>query len=228
MNFLMDTANLDSIRYGVEYFPVIGVTTNPTLITREEVPDPAAHIAAIREIIGPDRQLHVQLTETEEEQMLAEAEAIVALTGKNTYLKVPVSPLGLRVTRALSEQGYGVTETAILSVGQAVLASRAGARYVAPYVSRLDNINGRGADVVAQIAEIFDTFDIGTEILAASFKTVQQIVDVGLAGGQNATVNPDLLRQLVSHPLTDSGIAGFAGDWKRQYGERTLLRFLKK
>ena len=104
MNFLMDTANLDSIRYGVEYFPGIGVTTNPTLITREEVPDPAAHIAAIREIIGPDRQLHVQLTETEEEQMLAEAEAIVALTGKNTYLKVPVSPLGLRVTRALSEQ----------------------------------------------------------------------------------------------------------------------------
>ena len=128
MNFLMDTANLDSIRYGVEYFPVIGVTTNPTLITREEVPDPAAHIAAIREIIGPDRQLHVQLTETEEEQMLAEAEAIVALTGKNTYLKVPVSPLGLRVTRARSEQGYGVTETAILSVGQAVLAARAGAR----------------------------------------------------------------------------------------------------
>ena len=144
MNFLMDTANLDSIRYGVEYFPVIGVTTNPTLITREEVPDPAAHIAAIREIIGPDRQLHVQLTETEEEQMLAEAEAIVALTGKNTYLKVPVSPLGLRVTRALSEQGYGVTETAILSVGQAVLASRAGAGAVAADVCRPDNINGRG------------------------------------------------------------------------------------
>lgn len=228
MNFLIDTANLEDIRFCNEYFPVIGVTTNPTLIAREKVSDPVAHIVAIRKLIGPEKQLHVQLTETEYDRMLEEAEAVVGLAGKNTYLKVPVSPVGLKVTKTLSERGFGITETAILSVGQAVLAARAGARYVAPYVSRLDNINGKGVEVVSQIAAILQSFGMGTEILAASFKTVQQIVDVGLAGGENVTVNADLMRQLVSHPLTDSGIAGFAGDWKRQYGEQTLLRFLKK
>ena len=228
MNFLVDTANLEDIRFCNTYFPVIGVTTNPTLIAREKVADPVAHILAIREIIGPDKQLHVQLTEAGFEEMLEEAGAVVAAAGKNTFLKVPVSPVGLQVTAALSEQGIGVTETAILSVGQAVLAARAGARYVAPYVSRLDNINGKGVEVVSQIAAILQGFGMGTEILAASFKTVQQIVDVGLAGGENVTVNAELMRQMASHPLTDSGIAGFSGDWKRQYGERTLLSFLRK
>lgn len=131
MNFLVDTANLEDIRFCNTYFPVIGVTTNPTLIAREKVADPVAHILAIREIIGPDKQLHVQLTETGFEEMLEEAGAVVAAAGKNTFLKVPVSPVGLQVTAALSEQGIGVTETAILSVGQAVLAARAGARYAA-------------------------------------------------------------------------------------------------
>lgn len=228
MKLLIDTANLDDIRFCNEYFPVIGVTTNPTLLSRERAEDPTEQLAAIRKVIGPDKQLHIQLTETDFDRMVEEAEAIVAFAGKNTYLKVPVSPVGLKVTSELAARGFGVTETAILSAGQALMAARAGAKYVAPYVSRLDNINGNGVGVVADIAEIFTRFGLETEILAASFKTVQQIVDVALAGGENATVNADLLKLLASHPLTDSGIAGFAGDWKKQYGSKTLLQFLKK
>jgi len=228
MQFLIDTANLEDIRYCNEFFPVIGVTTNPTLLSREKAENPAEQIAAIRSVIGPEKQLHVQLTETEYDRMIEEAEAIVRFAGKNTFIKVPVSPVGLKVTGALSQKGIGVTETAILSVGQAVLAARAGAKYVAPYVSRLDNINGNGIGVVSDIAEIFASFGLGTEILAASFKTVQQVMDVALAGGHVATVNADILKLLASHPLTDSGIAGFAGDWRRQYGDRTLLQFLKQ
>ena len=136
MRLILDTANLADIRYFNDYFPICGVTTNPTILSREGG-DIVSHLVKIREMIGADKELHVQVTETEYERMEAEAEAIVSLLGKNTFVKIPATPDGMRATRELSARGFGITVTAVLSASQAMLAAEAGAAYVAPYVSRL-------------------------------------------------------------------------------------------
>lgn len=227
MKLFIDTANLDAIREGVKYYPLIGVTTNPTLLSREGG-DPVETLKAIRAIIGPDRELHVQVTETEADKMIEEARAIVALLGENTFIKVPVGEVGLQVTAALAALGIGVTETAIFTAGQALLAARAGASYVAPYVNRLDNILADGVSVVRDIADNFAIHDIETEVLAASFKSPEQVIRVALAGGHTATLPPDVLKGLLSHPLTGAAIDSFAGDWNRTYGGATLREMLNK
>ena len=227
MKLFIDTANLDAIREGVKYYPLVGVTTNPTLLSREGG-NPVETLKAIRAIIGEERELHVQVTETEADKMIEEAQAIVALLGKNTFIKVPVGEVGLQVTAALAELGIGVTETAIFTAGQAMLAARAGASYVAPYVNRLDNILADGVGVVSDIAQTFAVHGIGTEVLAASFKSPEQVIRVALAGGHTATPPPDVLKGLLTHPLTGAAIDSFSGDWERTFGGATLREMLNK
>ena len=227
MKLYIDTANLDAIREGMKYYPLIGVTTNPTLLSREGG-DPVETLKAIRAIIGPDRQLHVQVTETEADKMIEEAKAIVALLGENTFIKVPVGEVGLQVTAALAALGIGVTETAIFTAGQALLAARAGASYVAPYVNRLDNILADGVGVVSDIAQTFAVHGIDAEVLAASFKSPEQVIRVALSGGNTATLPPDVLKGLLTHPLTGAAIDSFASDWNNTFGGATLREMLSK
>ena len=226
MKLILDTANLEDIRYFYTYYPIVGVTTNPTILSREGG-DVLALLRNIREIIGEDSELHVQVTECEYDRIVAEARAIVAYLGKNTYVKIPANDVGLRATRTLSGEGYGITVTAVLSAGQAMLAANAGAAYVAPYVSRLENICDNGVGVVADIAEVFAGSDTRTEILAASFKTAREVLDVALAGAQAATVSADVMKKLLAHTTTDTSIAGFAADWKKAFGDTTLLGLLE-
>ncbi len=227
MKLILDTANREDIRYFNTYYPIVGVTTNPTILSREGG-DVLALLKEIRSIIGEEKELHVQVTETEYERIVEEAKAIVAYLGKNTFVKIPATDVGLRATRTLSEQGYGITVTAVLSAGQAMLAANAGAAYVAPYVSRLENICDDGVGAVADIATIFAAFETKTEILAASFKTAKEVLDVALAGADAATVGSDVLKKLLAHTTTDTSIAGFASDWKKAFGDVTLLELLKK
>ena len=131
MKLILDTANLDDIRYFNTYYPIVGVTTNPTILSREGG-DIVAHLHEIRKIIGEEKELHIQVTETEYDAIVKEAKAIVKAFGKNTYVKIPATDIGLRATKTLSDEGYGVTVTAVLSAGQALLAANAGASYVAP------------------------------------------------------------------------------------------------
>lgn len=227
MKLLLDTANVADIRYFNENYPLVGVTTNPTILSREGG-DIVAKLLEIRSIIGNDKQLHVQVTESTFEGMVAEAHAIVELLGENTFVKVPVSDLGLKVTKKLAEDGIGVTETAILTATQAMLAAEAGASYVAPYVSRLENIMADGIGTVADIADIFANAGYSTEILAASFKTAKQVLDTALAGAETATVAPDVMKLLASHPTSTSSIEGFERDWNKAFGDNTLLSLIKK
>jgi len=227
MKLYIDTANLDAIREGMKYYPLIGVTTNPTLLSREGG-DPVETLKAIRAIIGPDRQLHVQVTETDADKMIEEAKAIVALLGENTFIKVPVGEVGLQVTAALAALGIGVTETAIFTAGQALLAARAGASFVAPYVNRLDNILADGVGVVSDIAQTFAVHGIDAEVLAASFKSPEQVIRVALSGGHTATLPPDVLKGLLTHPLTGAAIDSFASDWNNTFGGATLREMLSK
>ena len=229
MRIILDTANLEDIRYFNTYYPIEGVTTNPTILSREGG-DVLKLLRDIRDIIGEDKELHVQVTETEYENIIVEARAIVAYLGnkKNTFVKIPATDTGLRATKALSDEGYGITVTAVLTAAQALLASNAGAAYVAPYVSRLENICEDGVGTVADIAEIFSVSGTDTQILAASFKTVKEVLDVAVCGCHAATVGSDVMKKLLAHTTTDTSIEGFASDWKKSFGETTLLKLLKK
>ena len=222
MKLILDTANLEDIRYFNTYDPIEGVTTNPTILSREGG-DIVAHLHEIRKIIG-DKELHVQVTETEYDAMVKEAKAIVKAFGnkETVCVKIPANDVGLRATRTLAAEGYRITVTAVLSVGQALLASNAGAAYVAPYVSRLENIGEDGVGTVDEIQQIFDVSGTETMILAASFKTVRQVLEVAMTGAGAATVSADVMKKLLSHTTTDTSIAGFAADWEKAFGKRTL------
>ena len=227
MRILLDTANLDDIRYFNTYYPIEGVTTNPTILSKEGG-DPVAQLKAIREIIGEEKELHIQVTETEFDKIIEEARAIVDTFGINTFVKIPVTDVGLRVTKYLSDRGIGVTVTAVLTAAQAMLASNAGASYVAPYISRSENLCADGVGTVADIADIFEVSGTDTQILAASFKTAKEVLDVAVEGCHAATIGSSIMKMLLSHTTTDTSIAGFEKDWKNTFGDTTLLKLLKK
>ncbi|WED28855.1 fructose-6-phosphate aldolase [Vibrio sp. DW001] len=225
MIYFLDTANLDDIKRAVDLYPLAGVTTNPTIISKENKPLKEI-ILNIREIIGSDRLLHVQVMGKTAEVMLQEAEALRAFDS-DLYIKVPVTPQGIKAIKLMAEKAIPVTATAILTPQQALMAAVAGAEFLAPYVNRLDNICTDGIQVVAEIAQLLKTHNLSAKVLAASFKNVQQVHGVAKVGGQSATIAPDVFDLLLNHPLTDSGVAGFTADWESVYGEgQTVLDVL--
>lgn len=227
MRIILDTANLEDIRYFNTYYPIEGVTTNPTILSREGG-DVLALLKNIRSIIGEQKELHVQVTETDYDKIIEEAKALVAYLGRNTFVKIPVTDVGLRATKTLSSEGYGITVTAILSATQALLASNAGAAYVAPYASRLENICADGIGTVADIVKIFQNSHTKTQVLGASFKTVKEVLDVAVVGCHAATIDAEVMHRLLLHTTTDSSIAGFTEDWKKTFGDTTLLQLMKQ
>lgn len=227
MRILLDTANLEDIKYFNTYYPIEGVTTNPTILSHEGG-DVIALLKEIRAIIGKNKEIHVQVTEQDYDKIIEEAKALISLLGNNTVVKIPVSDVGLKVTKALSDEGYKVTVTAVLTAAQAMLASNAGATYVAPYVSRLENICDDGVRCVADIYKVFSASDTKTQILAASFKTAREVLDVAAEGCHCATVSADVMRRLLAHTTTDTSIEGFKKDWNRAFGNVTLLSLINK
>ena len=226
MRILLDTANLDSIRYFNTFYPIEGVTTNPTILSKEGG-DVIEQLKTIRGIIGEDKELHVQVTEKDFDKIIEESRLIVDMLGINTFVKIPITDTGLRVTKYLSDRGVGVTVTAVLTAAQAMLASNAGASYVAPYISRSENLCADGVGTVEDIAKIFKTCGTKTQILAASFKTAKEVLDVAVAGCHAATIGSTIMKMLISHTTTDTSIAGFDKDWKEAFGDTTLLKLIK-
>lgn len=227
MRIILDTANLKDIEYFNTYYPIEGVTTNPTILSREGG-DVVKLLKDIRAIIGEEKEFHVQTIETEYERLIAEAEAIVNLLGKNTVVKIPINDVALRATKYLSDRGVKVTVTAVLTAAQAMLASNAGAAYVAPYISRSENLCADGVGTVADIAKIFAASGSKTQILAASFKTAKEVLDVAVEGCHAATIGSDIMKMLISHTTTDTSIAGFAHDWIKAFGPESLLELINK
>jgi TalC/MipB family fructose-6-phosphate aldolase len=217
MLFFLDTANVREIARCFDLFPVSGVSTNPTLIAREKRPFYDI-LTDIRKVIGKETILHVQVLGADAETMVAEAHQLRDRFGSSIYPKIPVTPQGYKAIGILAASGFSVTATAIATPLQALLAARAGAAYTAPYVNRIDNISGDGVGVVASIVRLFTAHSLSTKVLTASFKNVQQVHDVALAGAHAATMAPDLLALVVKHPLTDSGVAGFNADWAAAFG----------
>lgn len=219
MIYMLDTADINAIRKAVDLYPLEGVTTNPSIIAKENRPMKEI-LLDIRECIGQDKMLHAQVMGSDAETMLKEAQALKALDN-NIIVKVPVTPQGIKAMKLLAKEEIRITATAILTPQQALLAAMAGAEFLAPYVNRLDNICSDGVDVAAEIVTLLNNYHLDAKVLGASFKNVQQVHKLALAGAHSVTVAPDVFDLLLTHPLTDSGVAGFVSDWERVYGEGT-------
>lgn len=216
MLYLLDSANTEEIKKACDIFPIAGVTTNPTIITKEKKPF-FPLLKEIQSIIG-DKMLHVQVLGTTTEDMIKDAMRIREEISSDLYVKIPVSDAGYKAMQFLKKEGFGITATAIYTPQQALIAARCGADFTAPYVNRIDNISGMGVNVVSMITELFDLHGLDTKVLAASFKNVQQVHEVALTGAQSVTVGSEILWKLAEHPLTDMSVEQFTKDWETQYG----------
>ena len=224
MLYILDTANLDMIPHCNEYYPLAGVTTNPSIIAKEKT-DFWQLLLKIREIIGEEKMLHVQITAKKAEDIVREAQLLKERLGGNFYVKIPISEEGLKATRMLKKIGIGVTVTAIFTPPQALIAAMAGADFVAPYANRLDNIIGDGCEVVGQIVSQFDAYGLDCKVLAASFKNAEQVHKCASVACHSVTVSPNILKILITHPMTDAAITGFKKDWASVYGDKTIKDF---
>ncbi len=224
MEYILDTANLEAIKHCNEFYPLAGVTTNPSIIAKENrsfwdiVKD-------IRNIIGPEKLFFAQTVQTKAEKIVEEACLMNEKSDGEFCVKIPICEEGLKATMELKKRGVKVLMTAIFTPAQALIAAKAGADYVAPYVNRLDNIIGDGCEVVAQIVEQFAIYDLPCKVLAASFKNAEQVHKCASVGCQCVTVTDDVLKAVITHPMTDAAISGFEKDWKGVYGEKTILDF---
>lgn len=222
MIYILDTADIEEIRYCNEFYPVSGVTTNPTIISKEHG-DFWEIVKEIRGIIGPDKMLHVQTTQKKAEDIVEEAKLLKEKIGGEFYVKIPICEEGLKATMMLKNWGIGVTMTAIFTPAQALIAAKAGASFVAPYVNRLDNIIADGCEVVAEITKQLSLYNLDCRVLAASFKTAEQVHKCACAGCHSVTVTSDILKALISNPMTDVAVATFEKDWENVYGDKTIL-----
>lgn len=226
MLYIIDTAHIDEIKRCAEFYPIAGVTTNPTIISKEHT-EFGPLVKTIRDIIGPDKMLHIQTTSTKTEDIIKEAEELKDFVGGDFYLKIPVSPEGLKATMILKKKGIKVTMTAIFTQQQALISALAGADFVAPYVNRLDNIVSDGVHVAGEIVELFNRYNLPTKVLAASFKNVEQVHKAALVGTHAVTINPELFEKLVYHPLTYYAVDDFCKDWESVYGDKKILDLIK-
>ena len=217
MRFFIDTANVEDIRKANDMGVICGVTTNPSLIAKEGR-DFNEVIAEIASIVDGPISGEVKATTVDAEGMIAEGREIAAIH-PNMVVKLPMTVEGLKACKQLTAEGIKTNVTLIFNANQALLAARAGATYVSPFLGRLDDINVRGVDLIAEIAEIFAVADIDTQIIAASVRTPIHVTDCALAGADIATVPYGVIEQMVKHPLTDAGIEKFQADYKAVFGE---------
>lgn len=218
MKFFLDTANVEDIRKAADMGVICGVTTNPSLIAKEGR-DFNEVIAEIASIVDGPISGEVKATTTDAAGMIAEGEAIAAIH-PNMVVKIPMTPEGLTACKALSAKGIPVNMTLIFTANQALLAAKAGAAYVSPFLGRLDDISTRGVDLIDEIVQIFAQDDaIKSEIICASVRNPIHVTDCALAGADIATVPLQVIEQMIHHPLTDQGIEKFRKDYVAVFGE---------
>lgn len=217
MRFFIDTANVDDIRKANDMGVICGVTTNPSLIAKEGR-DFNQVIREIASIVDGPISGEVKATTVDAEGMIAEGREIAAIH-PNMVVKIPMTVEGLKATKALSGEGIKTSVTLIFSAAQALLAARAGAAYVSPFLGRLDDISMPGIDLVNDISEIFMVHNIETQIIAASVRNPIHVIDCAKAGADIATVPYKVIEQMTMHPLTSQGIEKFQDDYKKVFGE---------
>lgn len=211
MKFFIDTANIEEIKEGLNLGMVDGVTTNPSLIAKEKKGFDVVVKAILKNVKGP---VSLEVVSLEANAMFAEGKKLVQL-GDNVVIKVPLCTEGLKATKMFAEAGIDVNQTLIFSPLQALMAAKAGARYVSPFVGRLDDIAHDGMELVEQILTIYDNYGYETEVIVASIRHPRHVLDAALMGADIATIPFKVIAQLVQHPLTEKGIETFLEDWKK-------------
>ncbi len=211
MKFFIDTANLDEIKDAAEMGILDGVTTNPTLLSREPG-DPFENLKKICEIVpGP---VSAEVIATDVAGMVSEAHKLAEIAG-NIVIKLPTTREGVKACKILSDEGIRVNMTLVFSPAQAILVARAGATFVSPFVGRLDDISSDGMGLIEQIVQIYSNYGFETEILVASVRHPMHVVQAALMGADICTIPHKVINQLFKHPLTDIGIEKFLADWKK-------------
>lgn len=215
MEYLLDTANYDYIKNVMGVYPIEGITTNPTILSKEKAP----YLEVLRNLdtLLAGKQFHIQLTATSVEEMLEEAACIKDLIKSDLYIKVPVSKEGIKVMRILSKRGYKITATAVTSLNQGLMAAKAGATYLAFYVNRTSNTGVNGNDVIKDIKTIFQRDGIETKIIGASYKSLYQVNESILKGCDSVTVPVDLFEGMVVTEVTTKSVTKFTADFTRRY-----------
>ncbi|MFQ6108540.1 MAG: fructose-6-phosphate aldolase [Candidatus Aminicenantales bacterium] len=211
MKIFLDTANLDQISEAASWGILDGVTTNPTLVSRENMKFESLIRKICKIVPGP---ISVECVASRAEDIIREAQDLARLS-ENIVVKIPIGVEGLKATKVLSQREIDVNTTLIFSPNQAILAAKAGARYVSPFVGRLDDISHEGMNLVDQILAIYDNYGFETEVIVASIRHPLHVVEAALIGADVATIPFAVLEKMVKHPLTDIGIDRFLKDWSR-------------
>lgn len=212
MKFFLDSANLGEIREAAELGLIDGVTTNPSLIAKEGGVDFKRHIAAVCEVVAGD--VSAEVTSLDTEGMLREGREYARIA-PNVVIKCPLTRDGLKATRQLTSEGIKVNVTLCFSAAQAILAAKAGAAYVSPFVGRLDDVGQNGIAVLTEIVEIYRNYEWRTQVLASSIRHPIHVIEAARAGADVATMPFKVLGQLFKHPLTDKGLEQFLSDWRK-------------
>lgn len=216
MKFFIDTANFEEIKEAYAWGILSGVTTNPSLVAKEPGVNFHDRLREIAELVNGS--VSGEVISLDAEGMIREGEELAAIH-PNITVKLPMTPAGLQACKHFSEKGIKTNVTLIFSANQALMAARAGATYVSPFLGRLDDIGHNGVELISTIADIFTIHDIKTEIIAASIRHPQHITEAALAGAHISTTPFNVLKQLFNHPLTDKGIEGFLADWSKREGQ---------
>ena len=211
MKLFLDTANIDEIKEAVDWGVISGVTTNPSLAAKENQDFIKSLITICEMVDGP---VSAEVISLEYEGMLKEARKLAGVHS-NVVVKIPIVPEGMKAVKTLSAEGIKVNVTLVFSANQALLAARAGAAYISPFLGRLDDIGHTGVELVHDIVNIIDLHNIDSEVIAASIRHTEHVPAVALAGAHIATMPYKVLKQMFKHPLTDLGIESFLNDWKK-------------
>jgi transaldolase len=210
MKFFIDTANVEEIKKGIEMGLVDGVTTNPTLLSKEK----KAPQIVIKEILSVvDGPVSLEVIATDSKGMCQEARKLAKL-GTNAVIKIPMTEEGIKAVKTLSQEGIKTNVTLVFQPLQALIAAKAGATYVSPFIGRLDDISQRGMGIIEEIGTIFNNYGFDTEIIVASIRNPVHVLDAALIGADIATIPFNVLKQLISHPLTNIGLERFLKDWE--------------
>lgn len=221
MKLLIDSANIEDIRELYEFYPIDGVTTNPSILAKAGR-RPFDVLKEIRAFIGPEADLHVQAVAPDAAGMIEDARRITGELGGGTLVKIPCIPEGFKAMKALRDMGVRITGTAVYTPMQAFLAARCGAEYTAPYINRIDNMGFDGIAAAKEIQDIFTRNGLSASILAASFKNSQQVLELCKYGVGASTAAPDVIRALVRNPAITAAVEAFASDFEELTGVRTM------
>ena len=219
MEFIVDTVNLEEIKDAVEHMPIVGVTSNPSIVKQTSPENFFEHMRKIREIIGMERSLHVQVISKNSDEMVAEAHRILKEIDDQVYIKVPVSYEGIKAIKALKAEGVKVTATAVYDLMQVYMALAANVDYIAPYVNRIGNLGADPMDLISNLSDRIAVDGYSTKIVAASFKGVQQVRDSFNFGAHAITAPVAVLKQIFANPNIEKAVDDFNKDWDAMYGE---------